>query len=97
MAGNLTKQPRTVFAFACRVANVERWGETIYNAHTAGAAKEQHWRHVSDAWDGTSTRTSVPARSVLRIPVSSSSTTPAIAACRTFAAGSGSGRTAVTE
>lgn len=49
---HLSKQPRTVFAFACRVANVERWGETIYNAHTAGAAKEQHWRHVSDAWDG---------------------------------------------
>ena len=41
-----------VFAFACSVAGVPRWGETICNRATAGQAKADHWRHVSDAWDG---------------------------------------------
>ena len=42
-----------VFAFACRVAWAPQWGETIYNAASAGKAKLEHWRAVDDAWPGT--------------------------------------------
>lgn len=42
-----------VFAFACRVAWAPQWGETIYNRATAGQAKNDHYRHVHEAWENT--------------------------------------------
>lgn len=39
-----------VFAFACRMSWAPQWGETIYNTTSAGKAKAQHFRHVSEPW-----------------------------------------------
>ena len=38
-------------AFACRVSGAE-WGETTVNALTAGGAKVEYWRSVTEAWPG---------------------------------------------
>lgn len=40
-----------VFAFACRTSWAPQWGETIYNATSAGRAKLAHFYQVHDAWD----------------------------------------------
>ncbi len=42
-----------VFAFACRVVWAPEWGETIYNRHTAGQAKAEHFHQVRDSWSNT--------------------------------------------
>lgn len=43
----------TVSSYACRVSWAPEWGETIYNARTAGQAKVRHFWEVHDAWDNT--------------------------------------------
>lgn len=53
MSHSATVGASPLFAFACRTSWAPQWGETIYNARTAGQAKVRHFWQVRDAWCDT--------------------------------------------